>query len=85
MVVDILFTFLFWIFALNLGIGLFNLLPLKPLDGGLIFEEISNKIFKDKGRIVATIVSILTLSLLLTNLLVGIVYYQPPQKIQLCK
>jgi membrane-associated protease RseP (regulator of RpoE activity) len=85
MVVDILFTFLFWIFALNLGIGLFNLLPLKPLDGGLIFEEISNKIFKDKGRIVATIVSILTLSLLLTNLLAGIVYYQPPQKIQLCK
>ncbi len=29
-----------WIFILNFGIGTFNLLPLKPLDGGLILEEI---------------------------------------------
>ncbi len=27
-----------WIFMLNLGIGLFNLLPLKPLDGGYMLE-----------------------------------------------
>ena len=27
-----------WIFILNLGIGLFNLLPLKPLDGGYMLE-----------------------------------------------
>ena len=29
-----------WIFMLNLGIGLFNLLPIKPLDGGHMFETI---------------------------------------------
>jgi len=30
----------YWVFALNLMVGLFNLLPIKPLDGGIIFEEI---------------------------------------------
>lgn len=29
-----------WICILNLGIGLFNLLPLKPLDGGHMFETL---------------------------------------------
>lgn len=27
-----------WIFIINLGVGLFNLLPIKPLDGGRMFE-----------------------------------------------
>ena len=27
-----------WIFTLNLGIGMFNLLPIKPLDGGRMLE-----------------------------------------------
>ena len=27
-----------WVAMLNLGIGLFNLLPLKPLDGGYMLE-----------------------------------------------
>jgi membrane-associated protease RseP (regulator of RpoE activity) len=30
----------YWVFALNLMVGLFNLLPIKPLDGGIIFEEL---------------------------------------------
>ncbi len=29
-----------WIFILNLGIGLFNLLPIKPLDGGHMLETL---------------------------------------------
>ncbi len=40
-----------WIFMLNLGIGLFNLLPLKPLDGGYMLEillsyRLSEKYYK---------------------------------------
>lgn len=31
---------LFWVFLFSFGIGLVNLLPIKPLDGGLIFEEL---------------------------------------------
>jgi len=30
----------YWIFALNIMVGLFNLLPMKPLDGGIMFEEL---------------------------------------------
>ena len=29
---------MFWIYALNLGIGLFNLVPLGPIDGGRMFK-----------------------------------------------
>lgn len=40
-----------WVFMLNLGIGLFNLLPLKPLDGGYMLEillsyKLSEKVYK---------------------------------------
>ena len=30
----------FWIFIINFAVGTFNLLPMKPLDGGLILEEL---------------------------------------------
>ncbi len=33
-------TLLLWMFLFSFGIGLVNLLPIKPLDGGLIFEEL---------------------------------------------
>ncbi|MEN4018242.1 MAG: site-2 protease family protein [Methanobacterium sp.] len=33
-------TLLSWVGLLNLAIGTINLLPMKPLDGGLIFEEL---------------------------------------------
>ena len=30
----------YWIFVLNFAVGTFNLLPMKPLDGGLLLEEL---------------------------------------------
>lgn len=58
-----------WVFLLNLGVGVFNLFPLKPLDGGLMFEEIANHFFKKKnGRIITNVVSIFVLILVLFNL-----------------
>lgn len=39
--------FLFWIYFLSMGIALANLMPLKPLDGGLMFEEIIKKLNLD--------------------------------------
>lgn len=58
-----------WVFILSLGVGLFNLFPMKPLDGGLMLEEIIKHFYK--GRYVSHMVngiSLLVLSLLLTNL-----------------
>ena len=38
-----------WVFMLNLGIGLFNLLPLKPLDGGYMLETLLTYKFSEES------------------------------------
>lgn len=38
-----------WVFMLNLGIGLFNLLPIKPLDGGLMLETLLTYKFSEEA------------------------------------
>ncbi|MCQ2971099.1 Membrane-associated protease RseP, regulator of RpoE activity [Methanobrevibacter gottschalkii] len=43
-----LFELFNWVFILNLGIGLFNLLPLKPLDGGHMLETLLSYKFKEQ-------------------------------------
>ena len=57
-----------WIVALNIGIGAANLLPIKPLDGGLMFEEITKRFFKKKSKKIVEAVSVLTLGLILIAL-----------------
>ena len=47
-----------WIFTLNLGIGLFNLLPIKPLDGGYMLETVlCYKISEDKAKQIVNAIS----------------------------
>ena len=47
----IIFTTLFWIFWLNFLLGLFNILPMVPLDGGYLFKDgfslFLKKVFKN--------------------------------------
>lgn len=60
---------LLWVLFLNLGIGTANLLPIKPLDGGLMFEEVANVFFKKKWvKYVVNAASIITLLLILISL-----------------
>jgi len=59
-----------WVLFLNVGIGTVNLLPIKPLDGGLMFEEVV-KIFLKKKKWVDRVVkgvSLFTLLLVLIAL-----------------
>jgi len=56
---------LFWVFFLNLGIGLVNLLPIKPLDGGLILEEIVGNF---TSKTVVSLISSFFLVILIFNL-----------------
>ncbi len=58
-----------WIFALNLGIGIVNLLPIKPLDGGLIFEAILKRFFKNGTSAAIKIVSFFMAAVLVFNIL----------------
>lgn len=60
---DVIFFFgqLFdWILILNLGVGLVNLLPLKPLDGGLMMETIVEKFSGRNNRRTKIIVNLIT-------------------------
>jgi len=50
-IVRILGAFFFWIYALSLGLGAFNLLPLGPVDGGQMIRLAFKRIFgKKKGN-----------------------------------
>lgn len=57
-----------WLIALNVGVGIANLLPWKPFDGGLMIEEFFVKSLKKKGRIVANILTFIVIALVLYNL-----------------
>jgi membrane-associated protease RseP (regulator of RpoE activity) len=57
-----------WLFAFNLLVGFFNLLPAKPLDGGYIFEGLlQHKISYENAKKITRIVSIIVLVLLILN------------------
>jgi len=58
-----------WVFVLNIGIGTFNLFPIKPLDGGLMLEEIIKHFYKGKKvKYLVNGISLFVLSLVLINL-----------------
>jgi len=60
-----------WLFIINIGIGLFNLLPLGPVDGGRMFLVLLLSIFKDRKRAqkVWNFVSLFCLLLIVVNML----------------
>ena len=62
-------SFLSWLSGISIGIAFVNILPMKPLDGGLFFEEIFVKLFKERGKTLIKITSILMLILLLFNII----------------
>ncbi len=61
---------LFWIFNISFGVGLFNLLPLGPVDGGKMFYVSSLHFTKDskKAAKMLSIVSIIILLLIFVNM-----------------
>lgn len=61
----------YWVFALNLMVGLFNLLPIKPLDGGIIFEELLG--YKLPEEFVQKIVS--SVSIVLIGIVAFLIIY----------
>lgn len=63
--------FFVWLFIISFGIGLFNLLPIKFLDGGLFFEELLKDV--RGGKVIYTILSIFTISLIILLILKPII------------
>jgi len=63
--------FFLWLFIISFGVGLFNLLPIKFLDGGLFFEELLKDV--RGGKIIYTILSVFTISLIIMLILKPII------------
>ena len=58
---------LFFLFVINFGVGLANLLPIKPLDGGRMWEVLFQKISKKHSRRLTLGISYFTFLLLVVN------------------
>lgn len=60
----------YWLFVLNLGIGLFNLAPLGPIDGGRMLLIALEKYFsKERAKTIWKNVSFFVLMLVIVNIL----------------
>ena len=67
-------TLFWWIFLLNFLVGTFNLLPMKPLDGGLMFEELLRyKLPENKVSFIVTNVSWVLIAILVVLVVYGTV------------
>lgn len=63
-----------WIFILNLGIGLFNLLPIKPWDGGKMLEILlSYKLDKKQYKPIVNSLSMVLAMVIIFSLIAGFI------------
>lgn len=64
-----------WVFLLSLGIGLFNLIPLGPIDGGRMFKLALERLTgsEENGARIWKVVSYGILGMILVNLVIGFV------------
>ncbi len=64
----------YWLYLLNIGIGLFNLLPLGPLDGGrMLYTVLLTRFNKKKAMNIWKNVSVFFLLIVIINLFVAFV------------
>ena len=63
-----------WIAMLNLGIGLFNLLPLKPLDGGYLVEILlSYKLSENQYKPIVNALSVVMAMIIIFSIVAGLI------------
>ncbi len=64
----------FWLYLLSLGVGLFNLLPLGPIDGGRMLLTVLEKVTHRKhANTIWKSVSFILLGILVTNIVIAFV------------
>ena len=63
-------TLFFWLFVITVGVGLFNLLPLGPVDGGRMFYVLLGYFTKDEKKVAKIwgLVALMILILILVNM-----------------
>lgn len=68
---NFLTAILVWVSILNIGVGVVNMLPLKPLDGGLVVETLCEKYLPKYSDKIVQALSFLVLFLILGNIFVA--------------
>jgi len=64
----------YWLMLLNIGVGLFNLVPIGPIDGGRMFQVVLEKIFHQKRAVkVWKAVSYGLLAVIASNILYALI------------
>lgn len=71
-VIDFSQGLLFFMFLINFGVGLANLLPIKPLDGGRMWEILLRKVVPKHSRPIVTALAYITLLLIIANFILPI-------------
>lgn len=67
------FGLIYWLLLLNLGIGLFNLLPIGPVDGGRMLLLVLQKWNPKKGMFVWKLISLFFMFIILANIITGFI------------
>ncbi len=63
----VLYPLLAFVWMLSVFVGIFNILPINPLDGGLMVEAVAKRYAKKKSKIIVRAITLLTLFILLLN------------------
>lgn len=64
----------YWLFLLNLGVGLFNLVPLGPIDGGRMLQTVLERIMHtQRAKSVWHTVSFIVLAIIVSNIVYAFV------------
>jgi len=69
-VIFFMLSLLVFIFILNFGVGLFNMLPIKPLDGGKMWEIVFKEFFPGRSAGITKTVSLITLFIVIAAFIV---------------
>ncbi len=65
---------LYWLYLLNIGIGVFNLVPLGPVDGGrIMYATLEKYLSKEKTKMIGKYVSLSFLLIILVNVFAGFI------------
>jgi len=63
----VLFPLLAFVWMLSFFVGIFNILPIHPLDGGLMVEAVAERFAKKKSKVIVRAITLVTLFILLLN------------------
>ncbi|NIO19289.1 MAG: hypothetical protein GTN76_00715 [Candidatus Aenigmarchaeota archaeon] len=69
-VITFLLSLLGFLFLINFGVGLVNMLPIKPLDGGRMWEIVFKKFFPERAGDMTRTLSFITLFLIIAAFIV---------------